>query len=376
MTMKTILLEKNESGKPAIWKATIDGTTVTYEWGYKDGKKQTKVVKYTKGKNEGRANATTPEEQAVFEAEVKARKKLDKDYKIISGKLETTSETAQETHYDIPQPMLCNTYDKYKKRVDACTEIYVQPKLDGNRALCNVRTGKLYSRSRKEIAHLSFIGEEVKGACAKLRGDIEWVDGELFAEGKTFNEMQTIIRSNKNVDTALAKTMQYHIFDVLNKENWSYRRNHLRSIKPNKAVKVVKDEVISPNQVDEYHKKYVEEGYEGAIIRLGAGHYTHKRSMDILKVKSFKDEEFKVVGWTSEKHDEGKLGAAVCEVIVNGDAKTFEARPAMTDKEKAKIWVEKNNYLGKLATVKYQEKSPDGIPRFPVLKGFRSKEDM
>jgi len=80
------------------------------------------------------------------------------------------------------------------------------------------------------------------------------------------------------------------------------------------------------------------------------------------------------VNFVSEELHPDKLGAAIMK-MPNGDL--FKARPAMTDKERDEIWKHPNKYIGRMATIKYQELDvKTGIPRFGVLTRFRSKDDM
>jgi DNA ligase-1 len=370
---KTIYLEKDgTTGKRCFWKAEVDGTAVTYSFGRVDGTVQSETVNYTEGKNKGRANETTPEEQCLFEAETKARKKLDKEYVMVSGSLSEEVAAVIRTDYDVPLPMLAKTYEDQQKKVVG--KIYLQEKLDGNRCLVNRFTGKMYSRTRKEIAHLPFVGESVIKATSGLPKDVVWVDGELFVTGMTFNALQTIIRREKNVDEKLASRMKYYVFDVISSKPWSERRELVAAIKPSNTVHVVKDVCVDASQLDARHDAYVMAGFEGAIIRLDGAGYENKRSSYLIKYKKFKDAEFLVTGFKSEKHNPDLLGAASLQMK---DGQTFDARPAMSEDEKADIWANQKKYIGKMATIKYQDlDAVSGIPRFPVLKAFRAESDV
>jgi len=371
---RTIVCEKiGETGKPCFWRVDVDGNKVTESWGRVGGAEQSKETVFKEGKNVGRSNETSPEEQADFEACTKARKKLDKGYKLVSGKLSTEVAKVIRTDYDVVLPMLAKTYEDQAKKVTG--KIYLQEKIDGNRCLINRFTGAMYSRTRKPITHLSFIGEEVVKAAAKLPKEIVWIDGELIGKkGMTFNETQTAIRREKNVDEALVKSMTYHIFDVVSPLPWSERRELVAAIAPSPAIHIVKDVLVDASELDKYHDKFVADGYEGAIIRLDGTGYEHKRSGSLIKHKKFKDEEYLVTGFTSEKHNSSLLGAAILKMK---DGQTFEARPAMTEKEKAEIWANRKQYIGKKATIKFQEKdAKSGIPRFPTLLRFRDESDI
>jgi DNA ligase-1 len=122
--------------------------------------------------------------------------------------------------------------------------------------------------------------------------------------------------------------------------------------------------VHSVEEVEAYHDDCVKRGYEGIMIRTPGGLYRQTRSKDLLKYKHFKTEEFKVVG-----HTVGKEGIPVFECLV-GD-KTFGVMMKSTLEEKKAMLKEVESYYGKWLTVKYQELSKDGVPRFPVGIDFR-----
>jgi len=380
--MKSILLQDGRKQ----WKATVDGAKVVYEFGVVGGKQQQDITVYSEGKNVGKANETTPEQQCMAEAMIKVRKKIEKGYKVIEGELEGAVETT--SNLDAPKPMLAQDLHDHMKKIEVVSSLWYQPKLDGNRSLCNIETGGLFSRNRKEIPHLPHIGQAVMKACQNLLElGVKWVDGELYAEGLSFNQIQTLIRrvsgdtkvkKGADIDTPekfdlLKKQLRFYMFDVLVDKPFSERKKLLDMVVGNEFVYIVPTINGQASQLDLVHETYVNQGYEGAMVRLDGKPYEEKRSMSLFKFKNFLDEEFAVVGFEPEKHDPNLLGAVV---VMDQSGQTFNARPAMSAAAKAEIWKAKESYVGKLATVKFQmrdEKS--GIPRFPVLQRFRNPDE-
>ena len=76
--MKTFptLYKKASTGKMWSWQISVNGAAIIETWGEIGGKQQSTSDTIKEGKNLGRANATTPEEQALLEAEAKWTKKL------------------------------------------------------------------------------------------------------------------------------------------------------------------------------------------------------------------------------------------------------------------------------------------------------------
>lgn len=370
-----VLKKTSENGAVQEWKAAVDQNRVTYDWGQEGGKRQKKTVVFKEGKNVGKKNETSPAEQCLFEVENKIRKKIEQEgFELIVGKLTTVHKTAIKTHTDVPKVMLAAKYEEHKKKIDCLEWIIAQAKLDGNRCSVNIKTCKMYSRARKEILSIPGLAEFVKEACKKLP-DVVWVDGELFSDEITFNEIQSIIRKSKSIDIEKASKIKFNMFDYMTQESCKVRMDKIaKGVQENERVKIVESYTIHPNEIKKWHDKFVEEGHEGLIIRMMDKPYEHKRSHGLLKYKMFQDEEFKVVGFKSEKNNPNELGAVTC---VMKDGQTFNARPKMTKPERDEIWKNQDNYLGKMATIKFQEKDEKtGIPRFPVLKGFRDEGDI
>lgn len=103
---------------------------------------------------------------------------------------------------------------------------------------------------------------------------------------------------------------------------------------------------------------------EGLMLRKPQSEYIGTRSDTLLKVKTFFDEEATVIGHLegSGKY-KGVISSLQCQ-LPNG--KTFQVS-GLTDKEKVDP-----PKIGTQITFKYQELTPDGIPRFPSYVGIRA----
>ena len=126
-------------------------------------------------------------------------------------------------------------------------------------------------------------------------------------------------------------------------------------------------EVNSKEELIEYHKKFMEEGYEGSIIRHSEeGYAVDKRSSSLLKFKDFQDIACTIIGVEpSEKRP--KQGIFICEHSGN----SFGCGMKFSHAEREEILINKENYIGKTAEIRFFEYTEDGIPRFPVAVGIR-----
>ncbi|WP_163783466.1 DNA ligase [Myxococcus vastator] len=105
-------------------------------------------------------------------------------------------------------------------------------------------------------------------------------------------------------------------------------------------------------------------GGEGLMLRQPGSRYEAGRSHTLLKVKSFKDDEARVVGHVAGAgRHKGRLGALEVE-LRNGTR--FSVGTGLSDAERASP-----PPVGAIITFRYQELSNDGVPRFPSYVGVR-----
>ena len=131
--------------------------------------------------------------------------------------------------------------------------------------------------------------------------------------------------------------------------------------------------VVHPHEVCRGVEHLMEEltrveqlGGEGLMLRHPNAFHRGGRSSDLLKVKSFFDDEALIIGYENGKgKHEGLIGALVC-VMRNGAC--FKAGTGLSDKQRQYAQAPK---IGTVITVKYFELIKDGIPRFPVFLRVR-----
>lgn len=110
------------------------------------------------------------------------------------------------------------------------------------------------------------------------------------------------------------------------------------------------------------------QGLEGVMLRQPGSLYEGKRSQTLLKVKTFHDAEAWVIGHVPGKgKHKGRLGALKCEYGRSGV--TFELGTGFSDAQR-----EAPPAIGSRITIKYQELTPAGVPRFPVFVAERDYE--
>jgi small nuclear ribonucleoprotein (snRNP)-like protein len=84
----------------------------------------------------------------------------------------------------------------------------------------------------------------------------------------------------------------------------------------------------------------------------------------LLKYKEFQDDEFEILSVNVGKNQ--TIAESVTIRLNNG--KDCNATLAFTDERCKEILENKENYIGKTATVRYFGETNDGLLRFPVVK--------
>lgn len=357
-------LYKNHGGTVGYWTVRADATeeygSVLIIYAKKlDGKAVEKVYQVEQ-KNLGRANETSFIDQAVSEAKSRVNKQLDKGY---VKTLEEAKDPATNS-LGLHKPMLAQPIGKVKPEIIEWDTAFAQPKLDGHRCLVN---DILYSRQGKEIK-LPHIRDQL-GDSGLLSKNL---DGELYVHGKLLQDIGSLVKKPRKESLAI----EYHIYDIVSPAPYSERLKELIGLSGQfgESVKLVLSvPCTSREELDYYHGKWIEQGYEGSILRHGpAGYETDKRSRSLLKVKDFDDTEFQVVGVTEGKpNGEYKVPVWTCQIPSGG---TFRVTAHGDMRQKDYQWSKRDKLVGKVLTVQHFGTSKAGVPLLPVA--LRWREDL
>ncbi|MFC1746502.1 hypothetical protein ACFL35_21090 [Candidatus Riflebacteria bacterium] len=365
MKFKT-LYHKDKKGKIRSWRVWTDRGKIHTEHGLLDGKKQISTV-IAKPKNVGRANATTAEEQADKEAAALHLYKLERKYALSPEAAETPSEGV----------MLAHEYQKKIKKVSYPLDI--SPKLDGIRFSTRLTEKALNvpvitSRSGKVFEHMMHIQTEL----SSVMSNNMMLDGEGYIHGLEFRLISRLIKKYRPGESEAVK---YYIFDLVDMENrnlvWEERKENLATFfkdrEFNHLVYVPSYRCESLKDLHKYEDQFVDDGYEGAIIRLYGGKYEFgHRSDHLLKFKRYEDAEFKIIG---HKFGKGKCAKCVIWVCETKESYIFDVMPKGTMEEREKWGSKAKEYYGKYLKVKYKSFSSKGIPREPIGLGIREEFD-
>jgi DNA ligase-1 len=360
MKLETIY-KKTKTGATQEWTIEISDNKYRTHSGQVGGQITTNAWTVVYGKNEGKANGTTDNEQALKEAIAKRTKKLE------SGYFESITNIDTKQYFE---PMLAAKWEDYKDKLTY--PIYSQAKLDGIR--CILTKDGMFSRNGKPIISAPHIFDSVK-PLFETNPDLIF-DGELYADkfANDFNKIVSLVKKTKPTTDDLKESkelIEYHIYDLPSSDkNFVHRAYDLailfetrKELHPHCRI-VETYKVPSEDVVTELYEKYVEEGYEGQMLRLD-GKYENKRSKNLLKHKSFVDEEYTILDICEGEGN--RTGTAGYMVFQTAEGKPFKSNVKGTWDETAEMLKSKKQLIGKQATIKYFNLTPDGIPRFPFV---------
>ena len=388
------LYKIDSQGRLREWTMNVDGNKFYAIKGLVEGKKTQDKPTIATPKNVGRSNETTAIAQARFEAQAKWQKKIDSGYAV-------SEEDAKVKKFF--EPMLALSYDDRKNEI--VYPVYAQPKLDGIRCIVRQENDEIVGRTRngKIIECIPHILDSLKGFFMAYPKAI--LDGELYNHEykEDFNKITSLVRKQKPVrsaketDKAFAKKeakwqesliesadkIQYWVYDmpklndVINEKTlFDFRMTELKDkliTRKDCIVIVETNEVYSEGNHDNLYGQYLEQGYEGQMIRNDVGYDANKRSKNLLKRKDFMDAEYKVID--IDEGNGNRSGTAKHLVCYCEKTKQqFNSNIKGSFDYLKEIYDNRKEYIGKFATIKFFQLTPDGIPRFPYAIAFRDYE--
>lgn len=282
---------------------------------------------------------------------------------------------------------LANPYnDKTAKKVDWNDKWFVSRKLDGVRCITiidNAGDVKFFSRAGNEFTTL----ERLKTHIESLGLSNQVLDGEIcIVDDNGDEDFSRIIKEIKKKDHTISNPF-YFMFDMLQLDDFlnktsadrlSDRLFNLAKLVPEstKFMSVLPQYQASDEVFDQMVTESKKGNWEGLMLRKDA-EYQGKRSMDILKVKSFSDAEYIVLD----------IETALQRVIVNGleteeemlkniviehKGNRVDVGSGFSQEQRRHYFKNPNEIIGKQVTVQYfeesQNKKGEYSLRFPVIK--------
>lgn len=333
------------------WIITIDGNSFYTTSGQINGAQTISKPTICLGKNIGKKNEKTPNEQAEAEALAKWEKQIKSN-----GYFEKIEDIDT---VKFVEPMLAK---KYFDRLDKIVyPVGVQLKFNGGR--CIATKEGLFTRKGERYMSVPHIEESLKGFFGQWPEAV--LDGELWAEehGQKLNELMKIIRRTVHITKEdlekSEKLVRYFIYDGYSFAGISPSNEYLKRVA---AIQYYLRNIPYYSDVSTYiaqnhedvmkvYNKFVEAGEEGAIVRILNAPYENKRSSNLLKVKPVEDAEFTIVD--VEEGIGNRSGMAGKVHLRMDDGRTFAANLKGNEEQFREVLANRQNYIGKRATIYY-----------------------
>lgn len=261
---------------------------------------------------------------------------------------------------------------------------FLTQKLNGVR--CTYVNGKLISRQGAEFTGLNHIVDTIKIA-EKTYSKNMILDGELIhkndgtlSDNDNFRLGTGIINAKEGDKSSI----KFVIFDMLShqdfidgksKETYRKRREWLESLKYLMASLGNNVEVVpllysgtDKSKINEWLEYADTHGWEGIMLNRDAT-YQCKRTSDLVKIKSFKTSDLRIV---DVLEGDGKYAGMLGSIVVKYKNNTVNVGSGFTDEQRKEYWKNKDKLIGRIAQIQYKEVSKNkdtGLEslQFPVI---------
>ena len=276
----------------------------------------------------------------------------------------------------------------YEGKCDWNDRWWVSRKLDGVRCLAITDENgkcKLYSRMGKEFTTLDKVKEAIEAT-----GIINSVfDGEICLVDEDGNEdFQSVMKQLRRKDHQIANPA-FMIFDMLTKSEFEAEKSD-RKLYPRLIIlkQWLKGRFIDESILRFTHQTLItsqdhfeywndienKDSWEGLMLRKDVG-YEGKRTKNLVKVKSFHDAEYEVLGWDVDNHEVVRDGKSesmtmLSQVWIEHKGHIVKVGSGFTQEQRLEYM--DGSIVGKTITVQYFEETKNdkgGISlRFPTVK--------
>ena len=242
---------------------------------------------------------------------------------------------------------------------------FIQPKLNGERCWVewfNRETPMLISSYGNEFTLPHITAALIQQNLQGIR-----LDGELYIHGEPFETIHSIASASRKEVHPRWEEMQYHIFDFKLQRPQYERLIFLFNKTFRPPLHFVETQLLVGGDWRDPLLSYVEDGYEGIILRGYSAEYTEKRTPFLLKYKPTEKDHYRIVdvlegdGWCT-----GMLGA----FIVTGDDGTpfrVGSGKLLTKPARKALWEIKDKLPGMILEVKHEAiTTTSGIPKCAV----------
>ncbi len=342
------LYKRDARGLLNFWQVEAGDQELIIQWGVEGGEVQTQYEEVEFGKG-------TRDEVEQMESRMQSRANKKRDAGYVESREHALKYKAVNA-LGLPHPMKAKRLDQVKDF--SFQRAFVQLKYDGHRCMIARRGNEMiaYSRNGKRITSVNPILRNLDIPDGMI------LDGELYHHGTPLQTISSWVRRSQ----PSSERLTYICYDTINPDLGYKDRLHLLI----DTLKNIERVEIAPTlgSITKGHLKHLmqaarNDGYEGLIIRLdGTGYEDGKRSRNLIKVKEWLDNEFKIIGTTVSRD-----GWAILRCTTD-DGNIFTVSAPGTVEEKTEALT--MGLVGKFVRVEYACLTKDGVPFHPVATNY------
>ena len=387
------LFARAKNGSVLTWDIEIEGNRFRTITGQEQSQnKVTSEWTVCTGKNKGKANETTDEEQAQLEADSKWKKKLKS-----GGYFEDKKDIDKPLAFIEPMlahPLISKKTKKDKKTGKSTTVVedrtpYIQLPVMVDRKYNGMRqvssSAGPYSRKGEQIKTAPHIYSAITPLFDVHPGLV--LDGELYNHDfrHRLNDLISIVRTtadHKITEDLLAKSeriVRYYVYDgygfttksgeeITEDTPCRQRRDALKELLKDVPYIVVVPYFMaaSMEEAQTLYGGFVEDGYEGAILRNAKSVYQHYRTNDLIKLKPYEDMEVIILDIIDPGSGNwGGSGKTASVKMDNG--KVFNATFKGSYETCVQILKDKESWIGQKVTITYNGWTGKGTPNYAQI---------
>ena len=365
------LYSGNKNGSVQQWTISVQGATITKVYGQVGGALQSTEDVIAAGKNLGRVNATTPEQQAQTEARSQWEKKCKSGYVRVLSEAQSGAVDPTFVAGGI-EVMLAQKFKQHGAKI--VYPAYVQPKLDGVRCVAILEGGvcTLWTRTRKPITGVPHVARAIEQQLAGVGAARLVMDGELYQHTYKDKFEQIVSFVRQVVPKPGHTVVEYHVYDCVSGDNFVTRTAAVKRWNLRAPLQTVTTTSVgSVEEVLAVDLEHRQAGYEGTMVRQAESSYDAGRSMGLQKMKTFDDGEFVITGVTAGR---GRMSACAIFTCATATGETFACKMEGALENLKSYLVQPARVTGKMLTVRYQGLTNGEVPRFPIGVSVRDYE--
>lgn len=403
------LYKKNSKGEILIWRISNRENYILIESGKLNGKLAATGRKITEGKNIGKANETSIDEQSHSEVESLIHRKKRQGYKSLED-LNVEKEDTEHITLDLLlqlrlpkdstdlegniKPMKCQQYYRSKPNwTDPTGKVWkdrkyyyllnpdvekepnaiiikfpclIQPKINGVRATVSLDdSGQVQILSKEGLKYnIPHIEKEFKSLPFEYTQNNETVDliydGELYIHGEPLQNITSAVKSNN----MFSSNIVFICFDLIlptyqNLMRYEILKYIIKSYDRKYIFKIPTFMAYEDKHVQARTNIWIGAGYEGSICRHPNALYeAGKRPMTMVKLKRIISKEFKITDIVPQDKNP-ELGMYQC---ITPEGEYFDATATISNEQKEVLLITKHQYIGQMLTVDFYEYTEKGIP--------------